>query len=29
MAVQNYEEKNGPIRVKQNKKKGLGDVFSL
>ena len=29
MAVQNYEEENGPIRVKQNKKKGLGDVFSL
>ena len=29
MAVQNYEAKNGPIRVRQNKKKEIGDVFSL
>lgn len=29
MAIQNYEAKNGPIRVRQNKKKEIGDVFSL
>jgi len=29
MAVQNYEAKNGPIRVRQSKKKDIGDVFGL
>ncbi len=29
MAVQSYEAKNGPIRVRQNKKKEIGDVFGL
>ena len=29
MAVQNYEEKNGPVRAYKNKKKDVGDVFDL
>lgn len=29
MAVQSYEAKNGPIRVRQSKKKDVGDVFGL
>lgn len=29
MAVQSYETKNGPIRVRQSKKKDIGDVFGL
>jgi len=29
MAVQTYEAKNGPIRVKQSKKKEIDDVFGL
>ena len=29
MAIQNYEEKNGPIRTRVSKKKELGDVFNL
>ncbi len=29
MAIQNYEAKNGPIRVRQSKKKEIGDVFGI
>lgn len=29
MAIQNYEAKNGPIRVRQSKKKDVGDVFGF
>ena len=29
MAIQTYEAKNGPIRVRQSKKKEIGDVFGI